>query len=205
MSAPTVLDCCGLTCPQPVIRTKDELTLMAGDTLIVLVDNEAARDNVRRFAVSQGHGVTVREDGARFVLTIERAVSSGGSAEAEPEIICPTSPLAKKIVVHISGEFMGRGDDSLGKRLMVAYFDTLAQFGENLTHITLVNSGVKLGAEGSPVLTEAQELVKLGVEIIACGVCLAHYGLQDRLLVGTASNMYSILAAQKEADLILRP
>ncbi len=204
MSSPVILDCVGLNCPQPVIRTKDRLAKMAGDDLVVVVDNEAARDNVRRFAESQGHGVQVSGLGDHFRLTIQQGVT-GGEVGPEPAIDCPGPHQNKRIVVHISSEFMGRGDDGLGARLMVAYFDTLAQFGENITHITLVNSAVKLVAAGSPVLIEAQELVKLGVKIIACGVCLKHFGLEEKVQVGIASNMYAILAAQKEADLILRP
>ncbi len=199
-----ILECQGLPCPQPVIRSKESLaTLNEGDELVVVVDNEAARDNVKRFAESQGHSVIVKQVGATFKLSI--AVCKGGQAGDEPEIVCPVPGDEKRIAVHISSEFMGRGDDGLGARLMAAYFDTLAQFADKVTHVTLVNSGVKLIAHGSPVLAEAHELEKLGVQFVACGVCLKHFGLDDKVKVGIISNMYSILAAHKEADLILRP
>jgi selenium metabolism protein YedF len=128
-----------------------------------------------------------------------------GSLPSSATIHCDENSQVKKIAVHISSEFMGQGDDSLGARLMLAYFDTLAQFAGNITDVTLVNSGVKLICQDSPVLQEAQELAKLGVRITACGVCLAHYDLLDKVQVGTVSNMFSILAAQKDADLVLRP
>lgn len=201
--AKQVLNCEGLTCPQPVIRTKDLLAEMSEGELVVVVDNDASRDNVRRFAESQGHAVAITEVGNLFELLI--TVGAGGTVQEEPAIECPLPGGKKRIVVHISSEVMGRGDDGLGARLMAAYFDTLAQFAENVTHITLVNSGVKLVAQGSPVLAEAKELEKLGVQFVACGVCLQHFGLDDKVEVGMASNMYSILAAQKEADLLLRP
>ena len=201
--AKKVLNCEGLNCPQPVIRTKDTLAEMAGGELLVSVDNEAARDNVRRFAESQGHGVAVTQVGEAFQLLI--TMGEGGAVEAEPAVDCPLPEAKKRIVVHISSECMGRGDDGLGARLMAAYFDTLAQFAKNITHVTLVNSAVRLIAQGSPVLVEARELEKLGVQFVACGVCLKHFGLDDKVQVGIVSNMYSILAAHKEADLLLRP
>ncbi len=201
--AKKVLNCEGLDCPQPVIRTKDTLAAMGEGELVVLVDNEAARDNVRRFAESQGHTVAVGQVDETFQLSI--TMGAGGEVQDEPVLECPMPKKKKGIVVHISSEFMGRGDDGLGTRLMAAYFDTLAQFAENITHVTLVNSGVKLIAQGSPVLAEAQELEKLGVQFVACGVCLKHFGLEEKIKVGIMSNMFSILAAQKEADLILRP
>jgi selenium metabolism protein YedF len=198
-----VLHCEGLHCPQPVIRTKDTLAAMADGELLVLVDNEAARDNVRRFAESQGHAVAVAQTGSIFHVSIVKG--AGGDVQDEPPIECPMPVAKKKIVVHISSEFMGRGDDGLGARLMAAYFDTLAQFAENITHVTLVNSGVKLIAQDSSVLIEARELEKLGVQFMACGVCLKHFGLGDKVEVGIMSNMFSILAVHKEADLLLRP
>ncbi|MDA3785745.1 MAG: sulfurtransferase-like selenium metabolism protein YedF [Deltaproteobacteria bacterium] len=198
-----VLNCQGLNCPQPVIRTKDMLAATAEGELLVIVDNEAARDNVRRFAESQGHAVTVTQRGGLFHLVISRG--SREQAGEAPAVACPGPAAGKRIVVHISSEFMGQGDDGLGGRLMAAYFDTLAQFAKDITHVTLVNSAVKLIAQGSPVLAEARELEKLGVQFIACGVCLSHFALDDKVEVGILSNMYSIIAAHKEADLLLHP
>ncbi len=203
MSTPIVLDCTGLVCPRPVIQTKEMLEQEdAPAELHVLVDNEAACDNVRRFAEGQGGVVSVTQKGTVWELVIRGAAGRLVSSET---IQCTEPSGVKKITVHISSEFMGQGDDGLGARLMAAYFDTLAQFAENITDLTLVNSGVKLICVGSPVLHEARELAKLGVRITACGVCLSHYGLADKVQVGTVSNMFSILAAQKDADLVLRP
>ncbi len=201
--AKKVLNCEGLNCPQPVIHTKDTLAEMAEGELVVIVDNEAAMDNVRRFAESQGHAVSSALSGGNYQVTITK--KGGAAVQEEPEIVCPAPEGKKRIAVHISSEFMGRGDDGLGARLMAAYFDTLAQFAENITHVTLVNSAVKLIAQGSPVLAEARELEKLGVQFVACGVCLKHFELDDKVEVGIISNMFSILAAHKEADLLLRP
>jgi len=52
------IDARGLTCPKPVIKTKEALAERE-DPFVILVDNEAARDNVSRFARSSGCEVEV--------------------------------------------------------------------------------------------------------------------------------------------------
>ncbi len=47
------LDCRGLSCPQPVLKTKEALE-QGADLLEVIVDKEATKNNVSRFAASQG-------------------------------------------------------------------------------------------------------------------------------------------------------
>ena len=113
-----VLNCEGLACPQPVIQTKDTLAEMAEGELWVVVDNDAACDNVRRFAESQGHTVTISQARDLFELLI--TMGAGGEVQEEPKVECPVSEGKKRIVVHISSEVMGRGDDGLGARLMAA-------------------------------------------------------------------------------------
>ncbi|MCA1765730.1 MAG: hypothetical protein LC633_05720 [Desulfobulbaceae bacterium] len=44
---------------------------------------------------------------------------------------------------------MGRGDDELGANLLAIYLDTLSNFARQLSHVILVNSGVKLACRGS--------------------------------------------------------
>lgn len=72
----TVVDCRGLLCPEPVLRVKRELErLSAGETLEVLVDNPAARDNVSRMAKSLGWTVSALKvsAGGEFHLRLTRA------------------------------------------------------------------------------------------------------------------------------------
>jgi len=48
------LDCRGLACPGPVLRTK-EVVDSGIHNIVILVDNEAAKENVSRFLINQGH------------------------------------------------------------------------------------------------------------------------------------------------------
>ena len=65
------IDARGLSCPEPVIRTKNALA--SGEkAYTVMVDNITARENVSRFALHQGYQVSVKEEGEDFVLTLEK-------------------------------------------------------------------------------------------------------------------------------------
>ena len=58
--------------------------------------------------------------------------------------------------------------------------------------IIFFNTGVKLVVEGSPVLEDLNSLQNQGVEILACGTCLGHFELKEKIAVGEVSNMYTI-------------
>jgi tRNA 2-thiouridine synthesizing protein A len=48
------IDACGLSCPQPVLMTLDEIKAGKEDEIVVQVDNDAAKENVSRAAVGLG-------------------------------------------------------------------------------------------------------------------------------------------------------
>jgi len=195
MTKQKTVDCRGLACPQPVINTKEALEGAAGP-ILVLVDNEAACTNVRRFAESQGAGVEVAQKAGEFHMTIVPGQSA--------PIVCQTTP-ARNLVVLVSSEGMGRGDDELGAVLMAAFLDTLSQFRGEISHAIFVNAGARLAVEGSPVLEQVRQLDELGVEVLVCGTCLNHFNIKDKLAVGSVSNMYAIIETLSKAGRIIRP
>src|SRR5674476_1518345 len=67
------IDNCGIACPQPVINTKKALDgIAAGQSLISIVDNAAAKENVTRFAVNSGCAVKVEEKNGSYSLTLTK-------------------------------------------------------------------------------------------------------------------------------------
>ena len=44
-----------------------------------------------------------------------------------------------------------------------------------------------------------------GVDILTWGTCLNHYGLTEKLAVGSVTNMYVIAQTMMEADPIVKP
>jgi selenium metabolism protein YedF len=76
--------------------------------------------------------------------------------------------------------------------LVRGFFHTLGEVAPRPDVILFFNAGVWLTIDDSPVLEDLRALAGAGVEILACGTCLAHFGITDRLGVGVVSNMYDI-------------
>ncbi len=66
------VDARGLSCPVPVIRTKAALESITSGEVVVLLDEEVAKENVCRLARTLGWKVEVTEDTQEFKLTIKR-------------------------------------------------------------------------------------------------------------------------------------
>lgn len=195
------LDARGLACPAPVLLTKDCMDRENPPELAVLVDNEAARENVTRFLSARGYAVETLAEGGEFKLSARR---DGGSADKAPA----PQPIAAaaasgKILVLIAGDRLGQGDDRLGEQLMINYIKTLKEMGSDLWQIVFVNSGVKLTTGDSPVLPELREYQRQGVIVLACGTCLAHFGLTEKKQVGATTNMLDIVTATQLADKVI--
>jgi selenium metabolism protein YedF len=194
-----IIDVRGLACPQPVINTKKALEAIEEGMLTVIVDNVAARDNVRRFAESQGCTVTVEEKKGDYHLDIAKGFACEIESRSEE------TRENDNIVVYINSNTMGAGDDELGRILMEAFLKTMVIADPQPRKLIFVNSGVKLATEGSDVLQHIKEMERKGVEVLACGTCLDFYGLKEKLRVGVISNMYDIIESLVGADKVVSP
>jgi selenium metabolism protein YedF len=195
-----VLDCRGMSCPQPVLETKKALQKSPSGEVLVLVDNPASKENVRRFAESQGYRVDISEERGIFQLRLQktegpRKDSVGAERKVEGEI---------QSVVFIESDSIGRGSEELGRILMRSFLHTLAEAEFKAAKIILVNSGVKLTCEGSEVLEDLRHLSGQGTEVLSCGTCLDYFGLKTKLQVGRISNMYEILSSLAQAGKVLK-
>jgi selenium metabolism protein YedF len=192
------IDCRGQACPGPVIQVKNALEkARAGEPVSILVDNEAARDNVARFAASRGCKVAIDEDpGSGWTMTInppeEDRRNEAGAEQGN-------------VVVFIATGTLGQGDDKLGDILMEGFITSLTEQDIIPDAICLMNGGVKLAAEGSPLTDVLDDLVNLGCELLVCGTCLEFFDIKDKLLVGTVSNMYDIQERLLNAGSVIRP
>jgi TusA-related sulfurtransferase len=69
----STVDARGLSCPQPVLMTLDEIKKGVAGEIIVLVDNDASKENVSRAALSRKWTIAdIREDGLLFTITIRK-------------------------------------------------------------------------------------------------------------------------------------
>ncbi len=70
----TTVDARGLSCPQPVLMTLNEIKAEKAKKIEILVDTDTAKENVSRAAESQGWTVSdiIEEDnGYKIVITAE--------------------------------------------------------------------------------------------------------------------------------------
>jgi selenium metabolism protein YedF len=202
----TTIDARGKACPQPVIETRRVLEDPAVREVAVLVDNQSAAENVARMGRSQGCEVRLEDGGSgevRILLT-RGAVGEVPAAGAPPAEAAACGP-GSRVAVFFAADGIGRGDDDLGRALMLAFVKTLEELVPRPICAAFMNSGVKLAVEGSAALEALRELEGLGVELLVCGTCLDFFGLEDKLAVGRVSNMYEIASRLVDADRVVRP
>lgn len=196
----------GDACPIPVVKTKNAIKEMpGGGQVCVLVDNEIAVQNLTKMANQKGYGVKsekLEEHKYQVIMTVGNGISEQEEA-ALPEV-CILDGRKNKVVV-IASDKMGNGDDVLGALLMKGFIFALTQQDELPKTILLYNGGARLTCEDSPALEDFKSLEAQGVEILTCGTCLNHYGLSEKLKVGSVTNMYVIAEKMLQAGLIVRP
>lgn len=203
-----ILDCQGLACPQPVLRTRNYIAEHQAENFTVIVDNPAACENVTRFL--QTHHYTVKQNRQENLWRLEAVRSNEAPeqtvmpspAEVAASVACPVD--TNKVLVVIPTNTFGSGDDELGSRLMKNFLLTLSELGADLWRIILLNGGVKLSIAASPVLEQLQALEKQGVSILVCGSCLEYFGLMDAKQVGETTNMLDVVTSMLLADKVLR-
>jgi selenium metabolism protein YedF len=175
------LDCCGLACPAPVVEAKKKISAMPPGKLTVLVDNETAKRNLLKLAESMNMEAVSQEDEGVITVTVLKERNLTDLQETEGKTLLVTNDI------------LGGGSEELGAILMKSFFYALAESDKLPTAVYLVNGGVKLACDGSPVMDSLGKLVELGVEVYSCGLCLDFFQLKDNLRVGSVTNMYAIV------------
>jgi selenium metabolism protein YedF len=194
------IDARGLACPAPVLQTKEVLEKEAPITIKVLVDNDAARQNVMRFLESQNYGVSANRVGTDFHVIGNR---QGEQTLSECNVSEFPQTEQKKMMIMVTTDRIGHGDDELGSKLMAAFLKTLKEMGNELWRLVLLNSGVKMTVQGSEMLPSLKALEDEGISILVCGTCLDHYMLLEKKQVGETTNMLDIVTSMQLADEVI--
>ena len=194
-----VINARGLACPAPVLQSKNAIEEKKLNSIEVMVDNEAAKQNVSRFLESQGFEVSVQEQGSDFQIIGRRkeGMDFEGVMDEKP------GAAKKKIMVMVATDCMGHGDDDLGSKLIVSFLKTLKEMEDELWRLVFVNNGVKLTISDSEVLPVLKELEEEKTHILVCGTCLTHFNLLDKKQVGETTNMLDIVTAMQLADKVI--
>jgi len=196
------IDCRKQTCPMPIVNTKKALEKSEDENLLVIVDSIVSRDNVRRFVQSQGHKVEIDDKGGglfhmHVVTNADAVVKAAAAAVAGVH-------SASGVIVFITTDKLGEGDERLGMILMKAFLNTLHDSEPKPEKVIFINNGVRLNTEDSEVLDSLEALSDDGVQIVTCGTCLNYYGILEQLRFGIVGNMYDIVNSLLEADKIIK-
>ena len=186
------LDARGKTCPLPVIETKKVLETITDGKVEVLVDNAIAVQNLCKMAEQKNmKAISEKKSEDCYIVTIAVTNQTSDSKQDSPQIACRPDSRAAGTVVVLSSDQMGEGDSTLGRILMKGFVYALTEQDWLPETILLYNSGAKLTIDDAEILT--------------CGTCLNHYGLTERLAVGTVTNMYRIVEILSAAGKVIRP
>lgn len=220
---PIVVNCRNIPCPQPVMKLLALLKSSRPSDLEVVVDNQAAFENVTRFLRSKGYEADHKEEDGLWRISAHTAnagpVEPGGAPasqstsqpDSQPDApedmsqyVCLPAAEDLRTLVMIVSPVLGSGDDMLGGRLMKNFLSTLPEMGAALWRVILLNGGVTLAAGDSPVLAELQALERSGVSILVCGTCLEHFGLLSQKAVGETTNMLDVITSMEAAYKVIR-
>lgn len=186
------IDCRGIEGQRVINRVKKYFDSIGEGEAVVYVDSDILNNNIIKYATTQGYHVDSEETGEEFKVKIEKR----GCLEALED--------DKNIVIIISTDTLGKGDDELGKKLMISYLDTISEEFSLPKKIIFLNSGVKLLSEDSKVIEGIKLLIEKGVNIYASRMCVDHYDLRSRVLVGEKVDMSEIVNIMNEAEQLIK-
>jgi len=67
-----IVDARGLSCPQPVLLTLNEIKKISKGEIVILVDTDTSKENVSRAATTQGWQVEVKKEDEDFRLILTK-------------------------------------------------------------------------------------------------------------------------------------
>jgi selenium metabolism protein YedF len=186
-----IIDCKGLQCPLPVVKTKKYFDSIESGEGTIIVDNLVAKNNVVKFAKGSGNESTVEEKDGLYFIKITKKQSEELNENVKEN---------KKFTLVVSTDKLGSGDDKLGDMLMKSYIFALSEADTIPDDLLFINGGVKLTIDTSPVLDSLKKLVERGANVLVCGACLDFYNVKDNLSIGEITNMYTIVELMNSAD-----
>ena len=198
----------GKQCPMPVILAKKALEeTPEGGTVTVIVDNDIAVQNLSKLAVQKQYGFVSRETEENLY---EVRMTAGSEKTVQPKEQQEEKPMSVEgktgdTVVVLSSDKMGEGRPGAREDAHERVCLCADPADQKPDRILLFNNGAKLSCEGSDALKDLKTLEEGGTEILTCGTCLNHYGLEEQLAVGEVTNMYMIAETMMQASNIVKP
>ena len=185
------LDCRNLNCPEPLLRTKKALgELKIAESLEILVNDVAPRENIKRFLAKNGFEAQISQAGADTL--IKTVKTDELKDESIDDIYCDVTAPKRGKVIFLNEEQCGSGP--IGKSLLAKFLGAALSLDEKPVKVICVNNAVHITTNRGHECFEAiKKLNEAGAEILSCGSCLEGYKLVDKLAIGEISNAYEIM------------
>jgi len=204
-----IVDARGLACPEPVVLTKK--ALQEAQEVLVMVDDTTAVENITRLGTSMGCTVeTEIQKDRTFRIRLSRSSGAPADADAVEVTACCDDErqgrqAAGPLVIAISSDRMGRGEDELGSVLIRSFIHTLLTLEPRPDILLFYNTGVKLTVRDSVVIDDLRELEAKGDSLLICGTCINFFDLKEQIGAGKISNMYDIASTMAIAGRLIMP
>jgi selenium metabolism protein yedF len=194
------LDCRNLNCPEPLLRTKKALgELKIGESLEILVNDVAPRENIKRFLAKNGFEAKISQAGADTL--IKTVKTDELKDESIDDIYCSVTAPKRGKVIFLNEEQCGSGP--IGKSLLAKFLGAALSLDEKPVKVICVNNAVHITTNRGHECFEAiKKLNEAGAEILSCGSCLESYKLVDKLSIGEISNAYEIMDVLSKYEVI---
>ena len=194
------LDCRNLNCPEPLLRTKKVLgELKIGESLEILVNDVAPRENIKRFLSKNGFEAQISQAGADTL--IKTVKTDELKDESIDDIYCSVTAPKRGKVIFLNEEQCGSGP--IGKSLLAKFLGAALSLDEKPVKVICVNNAVHITTNRGHECFEAiKKLNEAGAEILSCGSCLEGYKLVDKLAIGEISNAYEIMDVLSKYEVI---
>jgi selenium metabolism protein YedF len=202
-----IIDTSGQQCPAPLIATKRALKeSQPGDALQIITDNQTAFNNICRFLKDNNTRFSFEESNGIWTLMITKHAPEFVNARVEEYCTTEIPHFTKgDFVIAFASDKMGDGDEELGKLLLINFVKAIKELDILPQKMVFYNKGVILGTENSPVKDHFKEIEKMGVHFLFCATCAKYYSLEEKIKIGTLSNMFEITQVMSSAGNIVKP
>ena len=182
------------------MRTKKALgELKIGESLEILVNDVAPRENIKRFLAKNGFEAQISQAGADTL--IKTVKTDELKDESIDDIYCDVAASKRGKVIFLNEEQCGSGP--IGKSLLAKFLGAALNLDEKPAKVICVNNAVRITTNRGHECFEAiKKLNEAGAEILSCGSCLESYKLVDKLAIGEISNAYEIMDVLSKYEVI---